>query len=93
MYILYFDGGTLLNNSDKIRNWGKWSDMLDVRLANIDFVVQVRLQSILSVKVEGKEILMVKIIGGDRKLEDSVSRKLQASSDDSYLSMSMLVTQ
>ena len=71
-----------------------WSDALNVSLSNIDFVawVRVRLQNMLSVKVEEKEILMGKIIWGDRKLEDSVSRKLRTSSDGSYRSMSILVT-
>ena len=44
----------------------------------------------LSVRVEEEEILVGKIVWGDRKLEDSVSRKLLTSSDDSYLSRSTL---
>ena len=88
---MYFDGGALLKNSGKIRSWGRWSDTVDVRLPDTDFVVWIRLQNTLSLtKVDEEEILVDKIIWGDRKLEDSVSRKLWTSLDDSYLSRSIL---
>ena len=44
----------------------------------------------LSIRADKEEILVGNIIWGDRKLEESVSRKLLASSDDSYLSRSIL---
>ena len=88
--MLYFDGGALLKSPGKIRNWGRWSDTIDVRLPDTDFVVWVRLQNMLSIRVDEEEILVDKIVWGDRKLEDSVSRKLLTSSDDSYLSRSIL---
>ena len=87
---LYFDGGALLKSPGKIRNWGRWSDTVDVRLQEIDFVVWVRLQNLLSIRVDKEEILVGKFIWGDRKLEDTVSRKLLTSSDDWYLSRSIL---
>ena len=79
----------MLNNSGKIWNWGMWSDTVDLRLPDIDFVVRVRLQNILF-RVEAEEILVDKIILGDRKLEDSVSRKPLRNSEDSYLGRSIL---
>ena len=54
--ILHFDGGALLKNSGKIRNWGRWSDTVDVRLPDIDFVEWLRLQNMLSIRVEEEEI-------------------------------------
>ena len=44
--MLYFDGGAILKSPGKIRNWGRWSDTIDVRLPDTDFVVWVRLQNI-----------------------------------------------
>ena len=76
---LYFDGGALLKNSYKIRNWGRWSDTVDVRLPDIDLIVSKRLQNMLFIRVHEEEILVDKIICGDRKLEDGVSRKLLTS--------------
>ena len=43
---MHFNGGALPKNSGKIRNLGKWSDTVDVRMPDIDFVVWVRLQNI-----------------------------------------------
>ena len=88
--MLYFEGGALLKNSDKIRNWGRSSDTIDVRLLDIDFVAWVRLQNMLPTKVDEEENLIDKIIWGDKKLENSVSKNLLVSSDDSYLSRSIL---
>ena len=88
---IYFDGSALLKNSCRIRNWGRWSDTIDVRLPDVDFVVWVRIQNMLFIRVDVEEILVDKIIWGDTKLEDSVSRKLLASSDDSYLSRSIKI--
>ena len=81
--MLYFDSYTLP------KNWGRWSDTVGVRLPDIDFNVWVRLQNMLSVKRDKEEILVGKIIYGDKKLEDSVLRKVLANSDDSYLSRSI----
>ena len=66
-----FDGDALLKNSGNIRNWVRWSDTVDVGLPDIDFVVWVRLQNMLSIWVDKEEILESKIIWCDRKLEDS----------------------
>ena len=52
---MYFDGGALLKNSGKIRNWGWWLNTVDVRLPDIDFVVSVRLQNMLSIRVDEEE--------------------------------------
>ena len=41
-------------------------------------------------RVDKEEILIGEIIWGDRKLEGNVLRKLLTSSDDSYLSRSIL---
>ena len=91
---LCFDGGALLKHSGKIRNWGRWPVTVYVRLPNIDFVVGVRLQNmlqnVLSIRVGEKEILVGKIIWGDKKLENSISRKLLTSSGDSYFSRPIL---
>ena len=70
MWILYFDDDALLKNSIKIRNWVRWSDTLDVRLPDIDFVVWVRLQNIFSIRVD-KDILVGKIMWGDEVIENS----------------------
>ena len=80
---MFFDGCALLKNSGKIRNWRRWSNTVDVRSQNIDLVVWVRLQNMLSIRVDEEESLGEKIVWGDRKLEDSVSRKLLTCSDDS----------
>ena len=55
-----------------------------------DFVVRVRLDNMLSIRVSKEDILVGKIIWADRKLEDSVSRKLLTSSDESYLNRLIL---
>ena len=70
VWILYFDDDALLKNSIKIRNWVRWSDTLDVRLPDIDFVVWVRLQNIFSIRVD-KDILVGKIMWGDEVIENS----------------------
>ena len=44
----------------------------------------------LSIKVDEEKILEGKIISGDREVEDNVLRKLWTSSDDLYLSWSVL---
>ena len=44
----------------------------------------------LSIRVGKEEILVGKIIWADRKLEDTVSRKLLTSSDESYLNSLIL---
>ena len=80
----------MLKNSSRIINWGGWSDTIDARLSDIDFVVWVRLKNMLSIRVDEEEILVGKVIWDDKKLEDSVSRKLLTSSDDSYLKKSVL---
>ena len=80
----------IAKNSGKIRNWGRWSDAVDVTLPDIDFVVWLRLQNMLSIWVDEEAILVGKTTWGDRKLEDNASRKLLTSSDDSYLSRSIL---
>ena len=64
MYILYFDGSAFLKNSAKIRNWDRWSDAVDVRFPDIDFVIWVRLQNMLPTRVHEEEILVGTIIWG-----------------------------
>ena len=44
----------------------------------------------LSIKVDEEKILVGKIISGDREMEENVLRKLWTSSDDLYLSWSVL---
>ena len=56
--MLYFEGGALVKNSDKIRNWGRLSDTVDVRLLDNDFVAWVRLQNTLPTKVDEEENLI-----------------------------------
>ena len=47
--VFIFDCYALLKNSDKIRNWGRWSDTVDVRSPDTDSGVWVRLQNMLSI--------------------------------------------
>lgn len=70
--MLHSDGGALLKNSGKIRNWVRWSDTADIRLRDIDFFVWVRLQNMGSMKVDDEEILVGKIIWG-KKIVKAVS--------------------
>ena len=71
-----FHGGALQKNSGKIGNWVRGSNTVDVGLGDIDFVVYITLQNMLSIRVDEKEILGGKIIWSDKKLEYRVSRKL-----------------
>ena len=71
-----FYGGALQKNSGKIGNWVRGSNTVDVGLGDIDFVVYITLQNMLSIRVDEKEILGGKIIWSDKKLEYRVSRKL-----------------
>lgn len=56
---------------------------MDVMLPDIDFVLWARLQNMLSTKVDVEEILVGKIIWGDKELNKSILRKFLLSSDNS----------
>ena len=59
----------------KLEIEGRWSHtLLNVRLPAIDFVVWLNLKNMLSIKVDEEEILVGKIVWGDRKLEDSIDK-------------------
>ena len=64
---MYFHGGALPKTSGKITNWGRRSNSVDVRLPDIDFLVCVILQNMLSIRVDHKEIPVDKIVLGDKK--------------------------
>ena len=56
----------MLKNSGKIKKWAGRSDTVDVRLPDIVFVVWIRLLNMLSIKVDEEEILVGKIMWGDK---------------------------
>ena len=85
MYVDIFWSGCIAKNFfGKIRNLGKWSVTENVRWPDIDFLVWVRLQFVLPIKINKKQILAGRIVHGDEKLEEGVSRKLLTSLDDQY---------
>lgn len=73
---MHFDGGALLKNSDKVKHWDSLSKTVNFRLPDIAFVVWIRLQNILSIKVGKEEILVDKITWGDKKVKGVWIKKI-----------------
>ena len=89
--IFDLDFGEFAKKLSIIANWGRWSEIVYVKLPDIMFELKVTLQKMLLIKVEEElEILVGSNMRGDTKLNESVSTKLFTGSDVSYYSKSML---
>ena len=69
---------------------GRWSENVDVTLPDSISSKEFRFEKILSINIDVLEILVGKIIRGNKKLELRVSRKLFIESEISYFNKSIL---
>ena len=76
--------------SGKKINCGRWSENVDVTLTDSISSKEFRFEKILSINIDVLEILVGKIIRGNKKLELRVSRKLFIESEISYFNKSIL---
>ena len=76
--------------SGKKINCGRWSENVDVTLTDSISSKEFRFEKILSINIDVLEILVGKIIRGNKKLELRVSIKLFIESEISYFNKSIL---